>query len=85
MKLTFLRHCKTDLNGKGYIATKLDQSSNEIKRNISRLDDILMSDNDKLIYAFIKDLILSEEEAGFVATSSMKDLNYKINIQFDKT
>ncbi len=30
MELTFLRHAKTDLNGKGYIATKLDYSLNEI-------------------------------------------------------
>ena len=29
MKLTFLRHGTTDLNGKGYIATKLDYPLNE--------------------------------------------------------
>lgn len=32
MEVTFLRHAKTDLNGKGYIATKKDYFLNEIGR-----------------------------------------------------
>lgn len=32
MEITFLRHAKTDLNGKGYIATKKDYFLNEIGR-----------------------------------------------------
>ena len=32
MEVTFLRHTKTDLNGKGYIATKKDYFLNEIGR-----------------------------------------------------
>lgn len=33
MKLTFLRHGTTELNGKGYLATKLDYPLNENGRN----------------------------------------------------
>lgn len=32
MEVTFLRHVKTDLNGKGYIVTKKDYFLNEIGR-----------------------------------------------------
>lgn len=32
MEVIFLRHTKTDLNGKGYIATKKDYFLNEIGR-----------------------------------------------------
>lgn len=32
MEVIFLRHAKTDLNGKGYIATKKDYFLNEIGR-----------------------------------------------------
>lgn len=32
MEVTFLRHAKTDLNGKGYIVTKKDYFLNEIGR-----------------------------------------------------
>lgn len=37
MNITFLRHAKTDLNGKGFIATKLDYPLNEIGRNQCKL------------------------------------------------
>ena len=34
MEVIFLRHAKTDLNGKGYIATKKDYFLNEIGRRM---------------------------------------------------
>ena len=50
MEVTFLRHGKTDLNGKGYIATKLDYSLNEI--GIKQcLDNIFVANSFDCVYS----------------------------------
>ena len=49
MEVTFLRHAKTDLNGKGYIATKKDYSLNEIGRE-ECLRNVFPPDNFNSVY-----------------------------------
>lgn len=44
MKLTFLRHGTTELNGKGYLATKLDYPLNENGRN--QCKEVSFNEND---------------------------------------
>lgn len=50
MELTFLRHGKTDLNGKGYIATKLDFPLNKIGIN-QCLTNVFSSDSFDCVYS----------------------------------
>lgn len=50
MELTFLRHGKTDLNGKGYIATKLDYPLNEIGVN-QCLANVFLPDSFNCVYS----------------------------------
>lgn len=73
MEVTFLRHATTDLNGKGFIATKLDYHINEMgveqcKRISFEKDDFnavycspfkRTQDTAQLVYPYIKPIINS--------------------------
>ena len=73
MEVTFLRHAKTDLNGKGYIATKKDYFLNEIGReeclrNVfspNSFNSVYCSpykrtiDPAKIVYPYLEPVILS--------------------------
>lgn len=52
-------------------------SLNRIKRNFSKLDNVLMADNEKIIYAILKDSIFDEEEYNLIL-NNLSDIKSKI-------
>ena len=93
MELTFLRHAQTSLNGKGYIATKLDYSLTlegieECKKNQFLMDifeDVYCSpykrtyETSKLIYPFKEPI-----KNNLITQRDLGVLNEKFKMEFSK-
>ena len=93
MELTFLRHAKTALNGKGYVATKLDYSLTkegieECKRNQFSTDifaDVYCSpykrtyETSKIIYPFKEPI-----KTDLITQRDLGILNEKFKMEFSK-
>ena len=93
MELTFLRHAKTALNGKGYVATKLDYSLTkegieECKKNQFSTDifaDVYCSpykrtyETSKIIYPFKEPI-----KTDLITQRDLGILNEKLKMEFSK-
>lgn len=93
MELTFLRHGKTELNGKGYIATKNDYSLNEIGINqcLNRVfspnsfDYVYCSpfkrtiETAKIVYPYLEPIVCS-----YLTQRDLGELNEKFKFEYDK-
>ena len=92
MELTFLRHGKTDLNGKGYIATKLDYSLNEFGVNqclanvfsLGSFDCVYSSpykrtiETAKIVYPYLEPIVLP-----YLTQRDLGELNEKLKKDYD--
>ena len=92
MEITFLRHGKTELNGKGYIATKKDYSLNEVGINQCSNNIFLPDSFDyvysspfkrtietaKIVYPYLEPIISS-----YLTQRDLGELNEKFKFEYD--